>query len=142
MNRDGVVGTLEDERLAHRLHRRAAASLELELPLGPGSRGNRVLDEPVELRLPHDLLEQAPARPRPVQLQDPLRRPVDAQQALVEIGQSAVRRVMQPLDRAGSPEDCANAALYLASDRSAQVTGLVINVDGGTSVGRPPKPVN
>jgi hypothetical protein len=32
----------------------------------------------------------------------------------------------------------ANAAVYLASDRSAQVTGLVLPVDGGTSTGPPP----
>lgn len=36
-----------------------------------------------------------------------------------------------PLKRGGSPEDVANACLYLASDMSAYVTGQVINVDGG-----------
>ena len=30
----------------------------------------------------------------------------------------------------------ANAVLYLASDRSAQVTGIVLPVDGGTTAGR------
>ena len=30
-----------------------------------------------------------------------------------------------------------NAALFLASDRSAQVTGIVLPVDGGTTAGRP-----
>lgn len=43
----------------------------------------------------------------------------------------------QPLPRHGSPEDAAQAALFLASDRSAQVTGTVLPVDGGTSVGIP-----
>ena len=33
--------------------------------------------------------------------------------------------------------DVANAVLYLASDRSAQVTGIVLPVDGGTTAGRP-----
>ena len=36
-----------------------------------------------------------------------------------------------PLKRAGTPEDVANAALYLASDLSAYVTAQVIGVDGG-----------
>ena len=52
-----------------------------------------------------------------------------------------VRRMMQPLNREGLPRDAANAALYLASDRSAQVTGLVLTVDGGASVGPPARPV-
>jgi len=43
----------------------------------------------------------------------------------------------QPLPRQGSPEDAAQAVLYLASDRAAQVTGMVLPVDGGTSVGIP-----
>ncbi|TDQ31449.1 3-oxoacyl-[acyl-carrier-protein] reductase [Zeaxanthinibacter enoshimensis] len=36
-----------------------------------------------------------------------------------------------PLKRGGTPEDIANACLYLASDLSAYVTGQVLNVDGG-----------
>lgn len=36
-----------------------------------------------------------------------------------------------PLRRAGTPEDVANAALYLASDLSSYITGQVIQVDGG-----------
>lgn len=46
-------------------------------------------------------------------------------------------RCTQPLQRKGSPHDVAQAALYLASERSAQVTGLVLPVDGGTTVGPP-----
>jgi NAD(P)-dependent dehydrogenase (short-subunit alcohol dehydrogenase family) len=53
--------------------------------------------------------------------------------------ESIVGRI-QPLQRLGSPEDVANAAVYLASERSAQVTGLVLPVDGGTTVGQPPLP--
>ena len=36
-----------------------------------------------------------------------------------------------PLKRGGTPEDVANAALFLASDLSAYITGQVIQVDGG-----------
>lgn len=36
-----------------------------------------------------------------------------------------------PLKRGGSPEDVANACVFLASDLSAYVTGQVLNVDGG-----------
>lgn len=49
----------------------------------------------------------------------------------------SVVRLTQPLRRRGVPRDVAEAALYLASERSAQVTGLVLPVDGGTSVGAP-----
>ena len=44
---------------------------------------------------------------------------------------------MQPLKRQGAPNDVANAALYLASELSAQVTGLVLPVDGGSNLGGP-----
>jgi len=36
-----------------------------------------------------------------------------------------------PLKRGGSPEDVANACLFLASDLSDYITGQVLNVDGG-----------
>ena len=51
--------------------------------------------------------------------------------------QGKIVRLMQPLQRVGSPKDVANAMVYLASDRSAQVTGIVLPVDGGTTAGRP-----
>lgn len=38
---------------------------------------------------------------------------------------------MIPLKRGGTPEDVANACVFLASDLSAYVTGQVLNVDGG-----------
>ena len=44
-----------------------------------------------------------------------------------------IKRV-QPLQRQGSPIDFANAALYFASELSAQVTGQVLSVDGGSSL--------
>jgi NAD(P)-dependent dehydrogenase (short-subunit alcohol dehydrogenase family) len=49
-----------------------------------------------------------------------------------------VVRLTQPLQRHGTPRDVANAALFLASERSAQITGMVVPVDGGTTVGAPP----
>tara|TARA_B110000971_G_scaffold83861_1_gene86024 strand:- start:2342 stop:3088 length:747 start_codon:yes stop_codon:yes gene_type:complete len=36
-----------------------------------------------------------------------------------------------PLKRGGSPEDVANACVFLASDLSSYITGQTINVDGG-----------
>ena len=36
-----------------------------------------------------------------------------------------------PLKRGGTPEDVANLVVFLASDRSAYITGQTINVDGG-----------
>jgi NAD(P)-dependent dehydrogenase (short-subunit alcohol dehydrogenase family) len=45
--------------------------------------------------------------------------------------------VDQPLQRQGTPLDVAEAVLFLAGDRSAQITGIVVPVDGGTVAGRP-----
>ena len=36
-----------------------------------------------------------------------------------------------PLKRGGTPNDVANACVFLASDLSSYITGQVINVDGG-----------
>lgn len=43
---------------------------------------------------------------------------------------------LQPIHRAGLPEDVAQAALWLASDESSFVTGHALVVDGGISNGR------
>ncbi len=53
--------------------------------------------------------------------------------------QTAIIRAMQPLQRQGSPRDIAEAAMFLASDRAAQITGVVLPVDGGTTAGPPPR---
>jgi NAD(P)-dependent dehydrogenase (short-subunit alcohol dehydrogenase family) len=49
----------------------------------------------------------------------------------------AVIQTMQPLQRHGQPADVAEAVLYLVSDRAAQITGIVVPIDGGTSAGPP-----
>ena len=48
-----------------------------------------------------------------------------------------VLRYMQPLERQAQPEDVANAVVFLSSDRAAQVTGVVLPIDGGTTAGPP-----
>ncbi len=55
------------------------------------------------------------------------------------LDQAMIVRAMQPLQRVGSPRDVAEAFLYLASERAAQVTGIVLPVDGGTTAGSPPR---
>ncbi len=58
--------------------------------------------------------------------------------AITNYDMEPVMQMTQPLQRQGRAEDVANAVLYLASDRSAQVTGVVLPVDGGTTAGPPP----
>jgi 3-oxoacyl-[acyl-carrier protein] reductase len=50
-----------------------------------------------------------------------------------KLGEETVKewRNAIPLKRGGTPEDVANACLYLASDLSAYITGQTLNVDGG-----------
>jgi NAD(P)-dependent dehydrogenase (short-subunit alcohol dehydrogenase family) len=48
-----------------------------------------------------------------------------------------VIQLTQPLQRHGTPADVADAVVYLAGDRSAQLTGVLLPVDGGTSAGPP-----
>ena len=45
----------------------------------------------------------------------------------------------QAIRRAGSPEDIANAALFLGSDSSSFITGVTLKVDGGMLSGRIPQ---
>jgi 3-oxoacyl-[acyl-carrier protein] reductase len=40
-------------------------------------------------------------------------------------------RPLHPMGRSGKPADIADAALFLASEQSAWITGLLMNVDGG-----------
>jgi NAD(P)-dependent dehydrogenase (short-subunit alcohol dehydrogenase family) len=55
--------------------------------------------------------------------------------------QAEIVKRMQPLQRMASPDDVANAVLYLASERAAQITGIVMPIDGGTTVGPPARDV-
>ncbi len=48
-----------------------------------------------------------------------------------------VLRYMQPLEREAQPEDVANAVIFLSSDLAAQITGVVLPIDGGTTAGPP-----
>lgn len=48
----------------------------------------------------------------------------------------ATMRADRPLQREGTPDDVAEAALYLAGERSRYVTGVVLPVDGGTVAGK------
>ena len=50
--------------------------------------------------------------------------------ALPEAAREALTKQI-PLDRLGSPDDVANAVLFLVSDASNYITGQVINVNGG-----------
>lgn len=50
---------------------------------------------------------------------------------------NAARMRRQALKRQGSPNDIAEAAVFLGSDRSAQITGLIMPVDAGATAGDP-----
>ncbi|MCC7268621.1 MAG: glucose 1-dehydrogenase [Caulobacteraceae bacterium] len=56
-----------------------------------------------------------------------------ADQMAAMVAQNAAS--VQPIPKAGLPEDIAEAALYLASDASRFVTGTHIVVDGGITIG-------
>lgn len=58
-------------------------------------------------------------------------------QARVEQDPQIFERLAQwyPLGRVGEPEDVANAALFLASDEAAWITGATLVVDGGLLAG-------
>ncbi|MDE2355462.1 MAG: SDR family oxidoreductase [Alphaproteobacteria bacterium] len=56
-----------------------------------------------------------------------------ADQMAAMVAQNAA--IAQPIPKAGLPQDIAAAALYLASDESAFVTGTHIVVDGGITIG-------
>ena len=57
--------------------------------------------------------------------------------ARIEAGVDAVYLSNQPLKRRGEPIDVAQVALFLASDRARQVTGVVLPVEAGVTAGDP-----
>jgi 3-oxoacyl-[acyl-carrier protein] reductase len=50
-----------------------------------------------------------------------------------EVKKSFIEKI--PLGRLGKPEDVAKVVVFLASDDSNYITGQIINVDGGISIG-------
>ncbi|BBX63472.1 oxidoreductase [Mycobacterium saskatchewanense] len=61
-------------------------------------------------------------------------------QEQIERYEAKIRETMRadrPLKLEGTPGDIAEAALYFASERSRYITGTVLPVDGGASVGKP-----
>jgi NAD(P)-dependent dehydrogenase (short-subunit alcohol dehydrogenase family) len=64
--------------------------------------------------------------------------PGNIQTEMTTYDMEAVTRFTQPLPRQGQVQDVADAVLYLAGDRSAQITGIVLPIDGGTTAGPPP----
>lgn len=63
--------------------------------------------------------------------------PGQIQTAMTSYDMDSVMKFTQPLPRRGQPGDVADAAVFLASDRAAQITGVVLPVDGGTTAGPP-----
>lgn len=57
--------------------------------------------------------------------------------AKVDAAIDAVYLSNQPLKRRGLPSDVAQAALFLASDRALQITGIALPVEGGVIAGDP-----
>ena len=43
---------------------------------------------------------------------------------------------MHPIQRLGTPEDCANAVLVLVSDASSWISGVILDVAGGATMVR------
>ncbi len=63
--------------------------------------------------------------------------PGQVQTAMTTYDMDAVMKFTQPLPTRTVADDVANAAVFLASDRSKQVTGITLPVDGGTTAGPP-----
>jgi NAD(P)-dependent dehydrogenase (short-subunit alcohol dehydrogenase family) len=86
---------------------------QVAVDYGPKVRVNLICPGPVDTPLIHD---SAAAFPDPAK-------------AVEEAGRRTVMR------RLGQPGDVARAALFLASDDSAWITGAALNVDGGVMTG-------
>ncbi|HYC84952.1 MAG TPA: SDR family oxidoreductase [Chryseosolibacter sp.] len=89
-----------------------ALTRQVALEYGPAIRANVMCPGPVDTPLIH---ASAIAFP-------------DPQKAVADAGQKTV------LKRLGMPGDVANLALFLASDKSAWMSGSVVTIDGGVTV--------
>jgi NAD(P)-dependent dehydrogenase (short-subunit alcohol dehydrogenase family) len=61
----------------------------------------------------------------------------DAAAAKLDPDEAQSIRDNYPIGRWGTPDDVANAAVYLASDEASFVTGVVLTVDGGLTIQTP-----
>ncbi|MFJ9785648.1 SDR family NAD(P)-dependent oxidoreductase [Amycolatopsis sp. NPDC101161] len=59
--------------------------------------------------------------------------PMVSQQLTSDPAELAARHELSPTGRMGTPQDVANAAVFLASDRAAYINGVCLPVDGGLS---------
>ena len=59
----------------------------------------------------------------------------DGLQKRIQAAVNEVRMGWQPLKRQGTPRDIAEAALFLAGDRSRQISGQILSVDGAATAG-------
>ena len=57
----------------------------------------------------------------------------DMSQAMTDAAKEATIAQI-PLKRIGKPEDIAETAAFLASDKASYITGQVISVDGGMAI--------
>jgi NAD(P)-dependent dehydrogenase (short-subunit alcohol dehydrogenase family) len=63
--------------------------------------------------------------------------PAHIETGITNYDMGPIIQLTQPLQRHGNADDVANTVLFLAGERSAQITGIVVPVDGGTTAGRP-----
>jgi NAD(P)-dependent dehydrogenase (short-subunit alcohol dehydrogenase family) len=110
----GIVG-LRD-RLAYTISKHAIVGLTRAMALDHAREGIRIN-------------AICPGRVETPWVQERLREYPDPQKAYEEMCST------QPLGRMGRPEEIAAAALYLASDEAAFVTGATLTPDGGWSAG-------
>ena len=63
--------------------------------------------------------------------------PAHIRSGITNYDMGPVIKYMQPLEREAQPSDVANAVAFLSSERAAQITGIVLPIDGGTTAGPP-----